>query len=538
MSDATAPIACPACEAADSALAHVSRRDEPGLRRDIRQCARCGFLFPHPTLEQGWADLPESLFYDDWRLLDLAGVPHLYDEIVSALRRQSAGLIKQRATPRILEAGCGAGQVLNHFRAHGWTVRGVEPWRSVATAAAKYLRLPIDPVKLEAAEVEPASQDVVLSVDVLNFVAAPRRYLEACHQALAPGGLLYLVVPNAASAERATAGWDWNFFVPTSHVGAYTPDALRQLARACGFARIEIAPHGGEAGDLFLRLTAVRLPESPLSWDDIGDMVEDLAVPFLDRSTVNSDHLTQLQRQWRQDGVVVLPKFLPDDLIDRYCAVRSTVRAPGGWKSETPYRDVPEIKDLCLYPPLADLLEHLIGHPMGLHLNLTGWVSTERDWHQDDYLNPLFVSGHYVAVWMALDRISPDAGPFQFVRGSHRWPLIRQQKILELLDHDGSDPNWPTWSERLLTPFFEREIARREVPVEDFLGERGDVLIWHSRLLHRGSLPTRPGAERRSLISHYSAIDHRPDMGAATRYPTGGYSFDFADRPPSLMRSE
>ncbi|WP_326880754.1 phytanoyl-CoA dioxygenase family protein [Aliidongia sp.] len=531
MSD-TSSAACPACEGAGCTLVHVSHPDDPKLRRDIWECPHCGFLFPHPAVEQAWADLPESFFYDDWRLLDLAGIPHLYDHIMATLRRRAPGSIRSHRTPSILEAGCGAGQVLNHFRAHGWAARGVEPWRSVAAAGAKYLRLPIDPVKLEAAELEPASQDIVLSLDVLNFVAAPRAYAEACYRALKPGGMLYLVVPNAASAERTAAGWDWNFFVPTSHMGAYTADAVARLIGACGFTRLEITPHDGTADDLFLRVTAVRPHESLLRWEDIGDVVDDAAVPFLDRSTVDASRLTALQRQWREDGMVILPKLLPSDLIDRYCAVRSKVREPGGWVSETPYRQVPEIKDLCLHPPLAELLEHLIGHPMGLHLNLTGWVSTERDWHQDDYLNPPFVSGHYAAVWMALDRIHPDAGPFQFVRGSHRWPLIRQQKILQLLDHDGSDTNWPTWSERLLTPFFEQEIARRGAEVEEFLGERGDVLIWHSRLLHRGSLATRPGAERRSLISHYSAIDHRPDMGHASRHPTGGYFFDFSDASP------
>ena len=48
--------------------------------------------------------------------------------------------------------------------------------------------------------------------------------------------------------------------------------------------------------------------------------------------------------------------------------------------------------DLALHRPVTEMLEHLIGAPMGLNLTLTGWVSTSRAWHQDDYLNPSFVN--------------------------------------------------------------------------------------------------------------------------------------------------
>jgi hypothetical protein len=232
------------------------------------------------------------------------------------------------------------------------------------------------------------------------------------------------------------------------------------------------------------------------------------------------------QRAWRENGYLIVPRFIPDHLIEAYCAVRRQVPLAEGWASPTPYLDVPEIRDLCLYKPLSDLLEHLIGEPMGLHLNLTGWVSTERNWHQDDYLNRLPVNGHYAGVWTALDRILADVGPFEFVPGSHSWPVIRQAKVLQQLDCASTDdPSWPWRSERLLTPFFEQEIERRGAAIERFLGDKGDVLVWHARLLHRGSLATRPDAERRSMIAHYTAVSRRTDMPVVRRHPGGGLYF-------------
>ena len=259
-------------------------------------------------------------------------------------------------------------------------------------------------------------------------------------------------------------------------------------------------------------------------------------LPPLDRRSVDAARLSSEQRAWRDNGYLILPGLIPDDLIERYCVVRRTVSHEEGWASSTPYLHVPEIRDLCLYRPLTERLEALIGEPMALHLNLTGWVSTERDWHQDDYLNPLAVNGHYAAVWIALDRISPDAGPFEFVPGSHRWPIIRQEKVLRQLGADsGDDPTWPARSERLLTPFFEREIRTRGAAMQRFLAEKGDVLIWHARLVHRGSLPQRLGAERRSIIAHYSGASRRPDMFGVRSHSGGGLYFLIgppADQPP------
>ena len=76
-----------------------------------------------------------------------------------------------------------------------------------------------------------------------------------------------------------------------------------------------------------------------------------------------------------------------------------------------------------------DKIEMLIGTPMGLNLALTGWRSTTRTWHQDDYLNPPYINCHYAAVWIALEDIDPDCGMFEFVPGSHKWPLTRGAKI-------------------------------------------------------------------------------------------------------------
>jgi Phytanoyl-CoA dioxygenase (PhyH) len=252
------------------------------------------------------------------------------------------------------------------------------------------------------------------------------------------------------------------------------------------------------------------------SFPELSEELDPRTLPWLDQPGVDQSRLTPEQAQWREEGVVTLERFLPEDLVDAYIARRA--REPLiGWISPTCYEHVPELRALALYRPLTQLMRDLIGEEMILHLALTGWISTERAWHQDDYLNPPEVRAWYAAVWMALDTIHPDCGPFEYYPGSHRWPLLRGEKVRFFMTDEergraDSDTSWPIITERYVVPAVEQEAARRGTPIKQFLGKRGDVLIWHGRLMHRGRKANVQFMERRSLITHYSGVHHRNDM--------------------------
>lgn len=242
---------------------------------------------------------------------------------------------------------------------------------------------------------------------------------------------------------------------------------------------------------------------------------------------------------WTDTGVVYLRGLLPDDLIEAYqeewmasngyraldwpesywsADVKSLVpqvldaERPGGWDDTCPYMDHPALRELCTYGPLAEQLERLLGEPAGLHLNLTGWVSTERRWHQDGYLNPEHVGDRYAAVWMALDDINPSSGPFEYIEGSHRWHRLTRERLAASGLVDMSDPAWPAHTEAVLTPLVEEEMRRRGASPTTYVPSKGDVLIWHPRLYHQGSAPTVPNAYRPALIAHYSGVRTAKDF--------------------------
>lgn len=258
-----------------------------------------------------------------------------------------------------------------------------------------------------------------------------------------------------------------------------------------------------------------------VTFADITETPDPALLPYLDRPGVTSVGMTR--QAWQREGAVILPEFMLPEDIDAYVAERAAVPQDfylRGYPGPTPYEHVESMRRLCLYPPLQTVLEILIGEQMMLHLCLTPWVSTERNWHQDDYLNPAHVNSWYAAVWIALDDIHPDSGPFEYIPGSHHWPLMRRDKVLACMtqeERDEADPisgakMWPKRSERLVVPAVEAEIAARGIPAKQFIANKGDVLIWHGRLMHRGTAPRVPGTERRALIAHYSGVNHRPDM--------------------------
>lgn len=252
---------------------------------------------------------------------------------------------------------------------------------------------------------------------------------------------------------------------------------------------------------------------------------KELAKKLWDRGQLWTMEL-RILAEWRDNGFMVIRNFIPHSLIDAYCASYEADNgkdAKIGYKTGTPYMQVDEIKDLSLYAPLMDILESLIGEPMAMNLNLCNWVSTERNWHQDDYLNPPEVKGHYLACWFALDDIDPDSGVFEFVPGSHKWPVIDGEKVRALLEpHEAANPDWPRIAERFLDGIFETEILERDANVNGWTdAKKGDVLIWHSWLAHRGSKPKNPDLLRKSLITHYSGINHRPDMQTPLLWENG-----------------
>lgn len=262
---------------------------------------------------------------------------------------------------------------------------------------------------------------------------------------------------------------------------------------------------------------------------DLSERPPNLDIPWLDRADVDLKSLTEKQRFWHDNGVLLVDDAVSESDLSAYenwRAKRGIPDALGALPISFGYQYVKEIRNVALSKKVYGAMLELFKEPMAAHFDLTQWKSTERAWHQDDYLNDEKINGHYAAVWFAIQDIHPDAGPFEFVRGSNLWPVMRRSKIKALMDpKDAESPSWPSLSQNFVGDVFAQEISKNGIAIEKFLGRRGQALIWHARLVHRGSLPKDPSLARKALIVHYTAVSKTDPNIHEIRYSHEGIPY-------------
>ncbi|MBI2216822.1 MAG: class I SAM-dependent methyltransferase [Candidatus Rokubacteria bacterium] len=129
---------------------------------------------------------------------------------------------------RLLELGCGTGNVLGALQAFGEAV-GMEPnaeLRAVAQAAGLDVRVGKLPGETG---VEPGWADVVLLLDVLEHLDDEHGSLRTAYGALRPGGMLVVTVPAYP--------WLWSGHDEAlGHRRRYTARSLSRALHGAGFA--------------------------------------------------------------------------------------------------------------------------------------------------------------------------------------------------------------------------------------------------------------------------------------------------------------
>jgi SAM-dependent methyltransferase len=135
---------------------------------------------------------------------------------------------------RLVDLGCWVGFLLAEARERGWQPVGVEP----STFASRYAReqLGLDVVQrglFEAELPEHSFQAAVLG-DVIEHLVEPSRALARIADLLAPGGVVYMALPDAGSRVARTMGARWWSVIPT-HVQYFTRNSMETLLRHSGW---------------------------------------------------------------------------------------------------------------------------------------------------------------------------------------------------------------------------------------------------------------------------------------------------------------
>jgi len=136
-------------------------------------------------------------------------------------------------TGPVLDVGSNTGEALVTLRSRGFDVVGLEPNLEAAEVARGY-GLEVIEAPVEEAELPPGRFGSVLLSQVLEHVEDPHAVLRKVSQTLRPGGVVYIVVPNASSIWRRVFGPDWVHWHVPFHLYHHTEASLAKLCAQCG----------------------------------------------------------------------------------------------------------------------------------------------------------------------------------------------------------------------------------------------------------------------------------------------------------------
>lgn len=206
-------------------------------------CRKCGFVYQDPILD----DEGMQALYERW--IDSAQSLRKKQTAGHGLFRQYAGQVRTlaRMLPgppgkrRLLEFGMGWGYWSRMAQAHGFEVSGYELSRERREHARRMGIVVLD-------ELPPpgAGFDCIYSSQVFEHLPEPRSTLESLCARLAPGGLVYLRVPDGRGIAAALSRRGWspgmNAIHPLEHINCFTRRTLIGLAARLGLVPVNPPP--------------------------------------------------------------------------------------------------------------------------------------------------------------------------------------------------------------------------------------------------------------------------------------------------------
>lgn len=207
----------------------------------IVTCAHCGFVYlnPRPTELEMERYYPKN-YYSFHRWTKKKGILKTVYRKFKWKYLSFSKLTRFRGVPRykkngkILDFGCGSGEVLSILKSLGWDVYGVE----VSEEAVEYARskgLDVYKEGLKSLHFPRDYFDVIRLSSVLEHVHDASDTLREIHRILKPKGVLLLIVPNIESFSSKLFKSRWyNLDVPR-HLYHFSLKSLTELLRKHSF---------------------------------------------------------------------------------------------------------------------------------------------------------------------------------------------------------------------------------------------------------------------------------------------------------------
>jgi 2-polyprenyl-3-methyl-5-hydroxy-6-metoxy-1,4-benzoquinol methylase len=260
---------CPYCGSTIRVLAHKDVQDwafhcAPG-KWAYWECSDCNTLYldPRPTINSigaaydvyythkktikdrlviGIKQRLRNLCFYAWYNLDLKprfNMNHFIFPLLSVFKDSIAEpfipmCLNDLPKGKLLDVGCGSGELLGIAKQLGWDVRGIEiDPKAVITALSAGHKVTEGAYDLLEQYID--EFDCVVCSHVLEHIHEPIEFIKLLAQVLKRGGSLLLAVPNSRSITRTIMKENWRGLEAPRHLAMPTVDALLNVLNKQGF---------------------------------------------------------------------------------------------------------------------------------------------------------------------------------------------------------------------------------------------------------------------------------------------------------------
>jgi hypothetical protein len=171
---------------------------------------------------------------------------------------------------------------------------------------------------------------------------------------------------------------------------------------------------------------------------------------------------------------------------------------------ENAWKFSPAVRKIATWPEILDLLNQYFEQPAFAFQTLNFERGSSQRLHSDFYH---FASSRFeemVGVWVALEDVHPDSGPLTVCPGTHRLPYLFPEDF-GCARGSKADPyrHYKTYEDYVEQLAQSGDVTRKQVCLKE-----GEILVWHSNLMHGGSPIKDSRLTRMSQVTHYFSRGH------------------------------
>jgi ectoine hydroxylase-related dioxygenase (phytanoyl-CoA dioxygenase family) len=208
--------------------------------------------------------------------------------------------------------------------------------------------------------------------------------------------------------------------------------------------------------------------------------------------------MSVLNEKFEKDGYLIIKSLIDhntidkivDEIYEKHPKNKNSKRIADAWKK------FDSIGYLAFNKKIINILNHLYKKKPIPFQTLNFYLGTEQKLHSDQ-IHFSSVPEHFMCgVWIALEDISKDSGPLVYYPGSHKLPFYTMQRLK-------IEPGNYSEYEKKMEIKMEKKITELNLVPKYGTIKKGDIIIWHSNLLHGGSKRNDNNLTRKSIVIHY-----------------------------------